>query len=329
MTRPIGRNRRRAAFLLAAFSACLTVLMAEAALKVLLPFNLATIGHQEAENARLYGWGFRPHERITRADPDTGEIYEGRASNHGWRDRDRHFANETNAYRILVLGDSSTFGAIVPAERVYTRVLERRLNEEGFDVEVINIAYGGWGTDQELEALRIEGLKYRPNLVIIQFDTNDLKDNAYFETGAEDGKGRKPFYYRLEESGELVRHDNPYFMMDRGLTWKDRAKNLIGKSEILKRVYALYVRRKLEHMANIQEDQEAPPKYAITENQLQQLELALDPDGDAKFLSALRSLGESDVTEDRLVQTIAAWGLDREREIILRLLEHRWFHACW
>jgi hypothetical protein len=30
------------------------------------------------------------------------------------------------------------------------------------------------GTDQELEALTKEGVKYKPNLIVLQFDTNDI-----------------------------------------------------------------------------------------------------------------------------------------------------------
>ena len=54
---------------------------------------------------------------VTMYDPDTGQHYVQRTNNHGWRDRDRTFINHTNSFRILVLGDSVTFGATVPAEK--------------------------------------------------------------------------------------------------------------------------------------------------------------------------------------------------------------------
>jgi lysophospholipase L1-like esterase len=86
------------------------------------------------------------------------------------------------------LGDSVTFGAIVPAKKNYTRVLGDKLINNGYNVEVINIAYGGWGTDQELEALINEGLRFKPNLIIVQFCKNDITDNAYFYYASEGAK---------------------------------------------------------------------------------------------------------------------------------------------
>ena len=50
-----------------------------------------------------------------------------------------------------------TFGAVVSDNNMYTRILENTLQSAGYNVEVINISYGGWGTDQELEALNKRG----------------------------------------------------------------------------------------------------------------------------------------------------------------------------
>ena len=107
-----------------------------------------------------------------------------------------------------------TFGATVPSDKVYTRVLEDMLRQDGYNVEVINIGYGGWGTDQELEALRNEGVRYKPNLVIIQFCSNDLTDNLVFANSDEQKealragvhRALKPFYYTISDDGRLLRH---------------------------------------------------------------------------------------------------------------------------
>jgi lysophospholipase L1-like esterase len=187
-----------------------------------LPSQLAIIGHSESKNALLYGWGFKPYETIQVTDPDTGEIYISQANNLGWRDRDRTFTNHKKAYRIVVLGDSNTFGALVPAEKVYTRILEDKLKKNGYNAEVINIAYAGWGTDQQLEALKNEGLKYEPDLVISQFSLNDLSDNTYFLTSDNKRKNQKPFYYTLDKQGNLIRHSNPFFMKNDAQTSQER-----------------------------------------------------------------------------------------------------------
>ena len=213
----------------------LLITLIEIFLTLFFPYSIHTIGHIGSENARIYGWGYNPGEFIKISDPDNGEIYNEYLNNHGWRDRERTYDNPGQAYRILVLGDSNTFGAIVPNDRIYTWVLEDGLRAEGLDVQVVNISYGGWSTDQELEALLREGVRYRPNLIILQFCTNDLTENAYFR---EMGKDLKPFYYELDEKGGLVRHENPLWF-EKSLGWKDRIRKVIDRSEILRRLYGL------------------------------------------------------------------------------------------
>jgi len=76
---------------------------------------------------------------------------------------------------------------------------------------VLNIRYGGWGTDQSIEALQTEGLAYEPDYVILEFTRNDLTDNAYMRD--ESRRTSKPFYYPLDGAEDsLLRHENSEFL---------------------------------------------------------------------------------------------------------------------
>jgi hypothetical protein len=144
-----------------------------------LPIRSFTAGTDDASttpNAAIYGWGYAPGAEIKQADPDTGEVFSSRANSGGWKDVEHQAKKENGSVRILILGDSHTFG-MVPLKQLYPRVLERLLCNAGFDAEVISMGYGGWGTDQELVALKRTGLSYEPDIVINQFDTNDLVNN--------------------------------------------------------------------------------------------------------------------------------------------------------
>jgi len=82
--------------------------------------------------------------------------------------------NKSN--KFLFIGDSNTFG-YVPFEDLYTHQVESLLRKRGVtNVEVLSVALRGWGTDQELEALKREGIKYHPDVVVYQFDQNDVID---------------------------------------------------------------------------------------------------------------------------------------------------------
>jgi hypothetical protein len=221
--------------LLAMVSAGLVLVGAEAALRAFAPVSLVTIGHLFNANAALYGWGYGPRETIVIADPDTGEVYVDRTNAAGWRDRDHLPGRVPGVFRILVLGDSVTVGAIVGLDDLYTRRAEDLLQRSGYSAEVVSIALGGWGTDQELEALRLEGLSYAPDLVIVEFTANDPWDNVEpMESGT------KPFRYELDAGGALVRRGNPWFVRKheaemKGLAWR----RLRDRFEIFKRTALL------------------------------------------------------------------------------------------
>ncbi len=77
--------------------------------------------------------------------------------------------------RILVVGDSISFGHAVGADDAYPRVLERLLNRKNKKsrFEVINTAVPGNSPFQEYIDLK-RGLAFSPDIVIIQFALNDV-----------------------------------------------------------------------------------------------------------------------------------------------------------
>ncbi|MFN2268216.1 MAG: GDSL-type esterase/lipase family protein, partial [Desulfonatronovibrio sp.] len=74
---------------------------------------------------------------------------------------------------VLALGDSLTAGYGLAPEYSFAFRLEQTLRNEGNDVQVIN---GGMSGDTAHDGLRrLEGfLKYRPDLVIVEFGANDI-----------------------------------------------------------------------------------------------------------------------------------------------------------
>jgi hypothetical protein len=151
----------------------------ELLLRIFLPvrsFTAGTSNASNAPNAAIYGWGYRPGGEIKQFDPDTGEAFSTKANSAGWKDVEHLPKKADGSIRILILGDSQTFGS-VPLRSIYPRVLEDLLRDAGFNAEIISMGYGGWSTDQALVALQRVGLSYQPDIVVSQFDTNDLVEN--------------------------------------------------------------------------------------------------------------------------------------------------------
>lgn len=121
----------------------------------------------------------------------------------GLRDREIGYDNPSNAYRILVLGDSFAEGLQVPLEETFARQLETRLATGARPTEVINGGVSGWGTDQEALFYVIEGFRYQPDLVLLcLFTRNDVLNNYAPLEVARMGAVQKPFFHL--DKGELV-----------------------------------------------------------------------------------------------------------------------------
>jgi hypothetical protein len=120
-----------------------------------------------------------------------------------FRGRDHPFQKPAGRTRIVMLGDSIAFGHGVRDGETFSALLESR--NARFDV--VNLSVEGYGTDQELLRLEREGLRYAPDVVILNFClTNDVVNNE-LTTDQQDPEERIPKpYFSLE--GETLRlHD--------------------------------------------------------------------------------------------------------------------------
>jgi lysophospholipase L1-like esterase len=78
-------------------------------------------------------------------------------------------------YRVLCMGDSSTFGWGVESEEAYPSLLgeELRRRHPGVRVEVVNLGVCGYSSQQGKVLLEREGVRYEPDLVTISYGSND------------------------------------------------------------------------------------------------------------------------------------------------------------
>ena len=99
-------------------------------------------------------------------------------NSHGLRGGEIGYENPENTFRILNLGDSVAMGWGVSAEDTYGQQLEALLNQRatgGLQYEVINAGVPGWNLENELAYLQAEGLKFRPDLVLLDLTiVNDI-----------------------------------------------------------------------------------------------------------------------------------------------------------
>ncbi|MEZ6185180.1 MAG: GDSL-type esterase/lipase family protein [Planctomycetota bacterium] len=99
-------------------------------------------------------------------------------NSHGLRDPERPQEKPAGVKRVLVLGDSFTFGSgpLDPAHG-FVRGLEARLGPE---VQAINSGVPGWGTVQQAAWLERDGLAWEPDALVVAFFVgNDVWENQH------------------------------------------------------------------------------------------------------------------------------------------------------
>lgn len=91
-----------------------------------------------------------------------------------------------DVYRIINMGDSSTFGVGVPYADLHSALLTDMLNGQAQPhkrYEVINAGVPGYSSLQGLRYLKAEVIKYKPDIITVSYGLND-----YLYTIAQDDK---------------------------------------------------------------------------------------------------------------------------------------------
>jgi hypothetical protein len=171
----------------------------------------------ECVYSETLGWRLRPgfqglvHDTWTTVDGrgHRGQLNEG---------------SRIGRVRVVVLGDSIAFGHRVRDEQVFCALLARRTGR--FDVW--NLAVEGYGTDQELLVLQDEGVRLRPDHVVLSFCSNDVVNNA-LDRDHQDGRTPKP-YFELTSGGIALRDEHVRLTRARRLSqWLADQSQLYGR----------------------------------------------------------------------------------------------------
>jgi lysophospholipase L1-like esterase len=88
---------------------------------------------------------------------------------------------DTGSYRILMLGDSYTEGVGVQLNETIPKRLESMLADAGHDVQVINGGVSSYSPTIEYIYLKTQGLSLKPDMVILNLDLTDFRDDYMYQ----------------------------------------------------------------------------------------------------------------------------------------------------
>jgi hypothetical protein len=251
----------------------------------------------------VLGWAHRPGQRGGFSHRDFSVSVS--INSYGLRDREYPLERVPGKRRMLVLGDSFTWGFGVEQDEAFSEILERRHP----DWEIINAGVSGYGTDQQLLWLERRGIAFQPDVVLLAFHEGDIKDNnlqvryGYRKSGfvLEDG--------RLSLVGVPVEPASARERFDRFLfhnTW------LFHRLNILPRILraALAERRDEEEpetpaVRSTPEKPDPTRDYRVTARLLERLHAAVEAAG-ARLVVMSIPMGHPDLP---LVETLERIGV--------------------
>lgn len=122
-----------------------------------------------------------PNPKLSFAHQPNGHAFlmgvDVQINSQGLRDNEYSLTKPAGVYRVMLLGDSTTFGWGVPLNETSAKILERSLNAQripGYDhVEVLNGGVGNYDTVQEVTYYETRGRAFHPDLVILVYFIND------------------------------------------------------------------------------------------------------------------------------------------------------------
>ena len=152
----------------------------------------------------LLFWSMPPHLDVV---SEVGVPY--RSNSLGLRDTEPKDPKPRMEFRILSLGESTTWGQGVPAHETYGEVLQKMLSNagEGRTYEVINAGVGAYSIFQSYLYFTHRGHELKPDMVMLYHERNDFlpagvwdRKNFFFDVAWEDSERyeeRRPYLWLL------------------------------------------------------------------------------------------------------------------------------------
>lgn len=124
--------------------------------------NISQI-HEANESGWVDYWGTPP--------------FKVRTDSKGLRNTEIPREKSENTTRVLILGDSFTFGHGVNKSDTYPEVAEDRINSElrSQEIQVINGGVSGYGMKDQYILLKERGLEYQPDIIVSTINRNDWR----------------------------------------------------------------------------------------------------------------------------------------------------------
>jgi len=235
------------------------------------------------------GWKLRPGLEVKRDNELFTSLEE--INHEGFRGSSLATKKPAGTKRVVCLGDSHTEAYTVNDDETWSSLLARMLSTGG-PVELLNLGVGGFSTDQELLAYLHHGRSRRPDLVLLQFCSNDIPFNVLHHYW----RGHKPRFVRHGSRLLLTNVPVPD-LSDAGLA----RGPLLSRSSTLMLIESLLRQVALGHV--VTRDVDTGEAWAVTRLLIRDLDTMVREDG---AVLAVFNADQENREADRRLRTILA-----------------------
>lgn len=138
------------------------------------------------------------------------------ANKFGHRDTDHNFEKKQHTFRVLLLGDSMTYGPGVNFEESYPGIFEhlvKKKNKTDKNIEIIKMGMVFYGPEQYYNMYKELGKKYDPDLIILSFHLLTDPYDAY-----EFNANRR--FYKLKALPEKIPYPINQQLKEKSFLWR-------------------------------------------------------------------------------------------------------------
>jgi lysophospholipase L1-like esterase len=182
-----SRSASKAGIILLAVG--VTLVASEIGVRIILPFRPRPNGDASLFASRTYRLSANK-DLVYELKPNTRATFGGldfQVNTSGFRDR-RFRAAADGRTRIACVGDSLTYGWLVPLRATYHKQLERIMRSEGENVDVLGLGVVGYNLIQDYALIKERIARFKPSIVLLQLGPNDFERTVGVQTIPDAGR---------------------------------------------------------------------------------------------------------------------------------------------
>lgn len=214
-------KRRWIGISLVLFSTILTLSFLEILLRIVDPFQFRPKREVTIFSSQTYRLS-RNRNILYELVPDSRAVFEGiefRVNAAGFRDKP-YRVHKGDKKRIIFVGDSLTYGWLIPLQDTYHRQLENILQDRGVAVETMGMGVVGYNLIQEYFLVRERVARFNPDLLVLQIGPNDFERTVDVKKSVNQGRLLLTPYHDFQIPYMVPKNGFTRFLMSRSHLFK-------------------------------------------------------------------------------------------------------------